>query len=270
MHDVTALIGEHGPLLLAGLCFIEAIGFPLPAAVGLLCAGAMARVGSISAPGSFAAGIAGLLAGDLLLFAVGRYTGWYFLGLLCRLAASPESCIHNAAHRFYRQGRLALLFAKFVPGVNTMAAPLAGSLGMRPREFLLFDLGGALIYASAYFALGFVFSAFLGTIAAAMASAGQLLKAAMILAAAAYLVYRGWLAWKLRATFLDVPRIGPQALASILAGNPEETVVFDVRSHGYYSGGALRIRGAARLEPNRLGEALEELPGSREIYLYCT
>ena len=268
--DVAGLIVRHGPLLVGAVCFIESIGLPVPAAVALLGAGALSHQGSIITTRAFAAGLCGLLAGDAILFALGRYTGWYFLGLLCRLSANPESCIYNSAHRFYRQGRTALLFTKFVPGINTMAAPLAGSLSMKPTQFFALDLAGALIYAGVYFGLGWAFSGFLGSMVDRMESTGRVMQTVLLSAFIAFLIYRAFLAWRLRAAFFDIPRISVAEAAQALADGAGQILVMDVRSHGYYGAAAVRIQGAARLEPNRLAEAMHELPEDKKIYLYCT
>lgn len=270
MHGVVELISRHGPLLLAAICFIEAIGLPLPAAIGLLGAGALTRDGQLAFPFALGCGMAGLLAGDLLLFTIGRFSGWYFLGLLCRLTASPESCIYNAAQLFYRRGRIALMLAKFIPGINTMGAPLAGSLQMRFVEFLAYDFAGVVIYTGTWFGLGFAFSHLLEAMVRWIASFGSVMRFVLLGALAVYLLYRGWLAWRLRVSFLDIPRITPADLAQMLAKCPGGALIYDVRSHGYYDPGAVRIQGAARLEPNRLAEVLSGLTGPERIYLYCT
>ena len=75
--------------------------------------------------------LASILTGDTLMFLMGRYTGWWLLGLLCRLSLNPEACILRSADSFYKRGRALLIFAKFVPGINTIAPPMAGSMNMR-------------------------------------------------------------------------------------------------------------------------------------------
>jgi membrane protein DedA with SNARE-associated domain len=269
MEALLELIMRHGALFLGAWCFLEAVGLPLPAAFALMAAGALTRQGDLSAL-VFFAGIGALLAGDLLLYALGRLSGWWLLGVLCRLAMNPESCIYNAAHGFYRKGRQALLFAKFLPGVNTMAAPLAGSLQMRPLEFLAFDSAGVLIYAGTYFGLGFLFSGFLKSIAEALVQAGRFVEMLVLGAVIGYLAYRVWMAWRLRSDFFDIPRISAAELARAAAEAQDDMVIIDVRSHGYYGEGAERIKGSIRVEPNRLTEALHELPNDKKIYLYCT
>ena len=47
-------------------------------------------------------------------------------------------------------------------------------------------------------------------------------------------------------------------------------VVYDVRSHGYYSHKAYRVKGSFRLEPNTLLQQTKSLPKDKEIILYCT
>ena len=51
----------------------------------------------------------------------------------------------------------ALLVAKFVPGLHSVAQPLAGALGMRRARFFVFDLMGALLWVGLYVGLGYAF-----------------------------------------------------------------------------------------------------------------
>src|SRR5215813_234169 len=140
---ITGLPG-HGYALLFLIVFLEAVGAPIPAALGSLNL-ALAVAGSIFA----------MVLGDTLMFLLGRYTGWWLLGLLCRLSLNPESCILRSADSFYRRGRALLVIAKFLPGINTMAPPLAGSMNMRFTQFFGLDLCGAALYAGAYLLLGY-------------------------------------------------------------------------------------------------------------------
>ena len=158
MNDLLILISHHGYLLLAAICLAEAIGLPLPAALALLTAGAVAAYGQLHLYFVLLTGFVAMLCGDFVLYFTGRFTGWALLGLLCRLSASPETCILRSAEYFYRRGKQTLLFAKFIPGINTMSPPLAGSMKMRPEQFLAFDAGGAALYVGAYTFAGFIFS----------------------------------------------------------------------------------------------------------------
>ena len=130
--ESLATILKYGYQSLFVLLFLEAIGLPVPGAIVLLAAGAAAATGVLHPGISILVALSAMLLGDSLLFLVGRYTGWALLGFLCRVSLNPETCILRAAESFYKRGRTALLFAKFIPGINTMAPPLAGSMNMRP------------------------------------------------------------------------------------------------------------------------------------------
>ena len=131
MTDLLSIISRHGYLFLAIVCFAEAIGLPLPAALAMLTAGAVAAYGHLHLYLIVAISVVSLVAGDLILYFTGRVSGWALLGFLCRLSANPETCILRSAEYFYRRGKQTLLFAKFIPGINSMSPPLAGSMKMR-------------------------------------------------------------------------------------------------------------------------------------------
>ncbi len=151
-------IAQHGYTILFVVVLLASFGLPLPMGLALLIAGAAAANGSLAVIYVLGGAFGVMLAADTLMFLLGRYTGWWLLGALCRLSLNPEACILRSADSFYRRGRNLLMVAKFIPGVNTMAPPLAGSMQMRMLLFLRLDLAGCALYIGFYFALGFTFS----------------------------------------------------------------------------------------------------------------
>ncbi len=270
MDDLLPIIARHGYVLLAATCFAEAVGLPLPAAIAIVTAGAVAAYGGLHYYSVFAFAFVALLAGDILLYFIGRVSGWALLGILCRLSANPETCILRSAEYFYRRGKQTLLFAKFIPGINTMSPPLAGSMNMRFQDFLQFDALGAAFYVGAYSCVGYIFSGALRDITRDLRSAGSAAEIVFGAAVVVYVLYRIWLYHKYR--LLDgVPRVPVGELARRLASDEKHSVLIaDVRSHGYYDANAQRIAGSIRIEPNNLEEEIRNLPRDREIYLYCT
>ena len=270
MEDLLPLISRHGYALLAAVCFAEAVGLPLPAALAVLTAGAVAAYGKLHLSAVLATAFVSLLLGDMILYFLGRASGWALLGFLCRLSANPETCILRSAEYFYRRGKLTLLFAKFIPGINTMSPPLAGSMKMRTRQFLFFDAIGAAFYIGAYGLAGYIFSDALRAITRGLRSAGFAAEMIFGFGLAAYITYRVWIYHKYR--LLDiVPRIEAEALAKRLASSAAKNMLIaDVRSHGYYDQDSERIAGSIRIEPNKLMEEIKNLPRDQEIYLYCT
>lgn len=266
MGSLNTALMQHGYLILAVVVFLEAIGVPVPAAVALLIAGGAVARGVLQAQYVLGIAVFAMLAGDTLMFILGRYTGWWLLGLLCRISLNPEACILRSADSFYRRGRTLLVIAKFIPGINTMAPPLAGSMNMRVLTFLRLDLAGALLYAGSYLLVGYLFSGALEAVTRGYDSAGRALGWIILVLVIGYLLFRLWL-WARARALSAVPLAHPQDAARELAtGAP----VYDVRSHGYFDPKATRIQGSRRLDPNALHQSGAEMPEAGNVFVYCT
>jgi len=264
MESLVLALAHYGYSIVFFAVLAESIGMPVPAAIALVAAGAASIHGAMHPAKVLGSAVAAMLIGDNLLFLGGRYTGWWLLSVLCRFSLNPEACILTSADTFHRRGRVILLFAKFLPGVNTMAPPLAGSMGLPYREFLPLDFGGTALYVLSYFAAGYLFSDFLRAMLRGYSLAGAVFGWAIAVLAALWIANRFRLWLKLRGG-AAVPALAPEEVVA-----RPNVAIFDVRSHGYYDEGTLRIRGSTRLEPNALSGQLDRIPRDREIILYCT
>jgi membrane protein DedA with SNARE-associated domain/rhodanese-related sulfurtransferase len=267
MESLLSGLSDHGYSILFIVVFLEAIGIPVPAAIALLIAGGASARHSLHPGLALASAFTAMIVADTWMFLLGRYTGWWLLGLLCRLSLNPESCILRSADSFYRRGRTLLLFAKFVPGINTMAPPLAGSMNMRLSQFLRLDLLGVLIYIGSYFTVGYLFSDVLGAVLKGYRTFGQVLGWILGIAVVAYVAFQVWMWRKSRSRRF---RRYVQPAEAYRAWSAGSAVLYDVRSHGYYDRKAMRIQGSKRLEPNAIHQSTEEFPPGKHIYLYCT
>jgi membrane protein DedA with SNARE-associated domain/rhodanese-related sulfurtransferase len=266
MGSLNTALAQHGYAILAVIVFVEAIGVPVPAAIALLIAGGAVARGVLQAQYVLGIALFAMLAGDTLMFFLGRYTGWWLLGLLCRISLNPEACILRSADSFHRRGRTLLVIAKFIPGINTMAPPLAGSMNMRTLTFLRLDLAGALLYIGSYLLVGFIFSGALESVTRGYDSAGRIVGWIVLALVIGYLLFRVWL-WAKGRALSAVPFAHPEEAARELAtGAP----VYDVRSHGYFDAKATRIQGSRRLDPNALHQSGAELPEEGRVFVYCT
>ncbi len=265
MEFLANAVAQHGYSILFTIVLLEAIGIPVPAALGLLIAGGAAARGTLQPGVCFGLALTAMLLGDTLMYLLGKYTGWWLLGLLCRISLNPEACILQSADKFYKKGRTLLVVAKFLPGINTMAPPLSGSMSMPMLQFLGLDLMAALLYTSVWFGTGFLFSGFLASITRGYSAFGDVVS--WVIGAAVIL----WLANRIRL-WLGSRKDRPVRMmkASELAAADNSVMVLDVRSHGYYEKDTKRIHGSARLEPNALSEQAAALPKDKEIVLYCT
>ncbi|HEX4155696.1 MAG TPA: rhodanese-like domain-containing protein [Acidobacteriaceae bacterium] len=273
--NLLVAVQHHGYAATAIILFLSACGLPLPISIVLLTAGAAAHGGSLQLGLVILTAAGAALTGDTLLYIGGRTTGWWLLAGLCRVSLNPETCIYGSAHSFYKRGARTLLFSKFVPGLATVAAPLAGSLNMRLFRFLRLDVVGVLFYTAAWSTVGFLFAPFLRAIIAFVERLGHITADAFIGALVLYILWL--LLHSLRENrFSSVERVAAQDLHARLqiATHDRVMVIADVRSHGYYDPSAQRIKNSIRVEPNRLREELEALrefmAPECEIYLYCS
>ena len=270
MNDFLSLIVHHGYVVISLIVFAEAIGLPVPGAVALVAGGAAAAAGTLYGPAVALFAVAAMLSADSLLYILGRHMGWTLLRFLCQVSVDPETCVLRASESFYKRGRRMLLIAKFIPGVSMMAAPLAGSMKMPFSQFLGLDFLGASLYALSYGAVGFIFRDFVAKIVSGFRAAGHVVEIVIIIALIAFIGHRLSLYWKQRADRV-VPRVEVRILAAKLqTEGPGKILLADVRSHGYYSPGAVRIPGSIRIEPNNLNAEMTIFSREMDIYLYCT
>jgi membrane protein DedA with SNARE-associated domain/rhodanese-related sulfurtransferase len=257
------------------VCFATSCGLPLPLSVVLLTAGAEAHGGHLYlALVILSASVAAML-GDTLMYFGGRVTGWWLLAGLCNLSMNPDTCIFGSARSFYKRGPKTLLFSKFVPGLSTVAAPLAGSLNMRLPRFLRMDGAGVLIYMSAWSVTGYVLSPVLRDVIGWVVRLGHVAAAIFFVVAALYVLWLVWTSVR-EGRNTSIEKVAAHELFERMRTATHERllIIADVRSHGYYDPGMQRIKNSIRVEPARLKEELvalrEFMQPECEIYLYCS
>ena len=274
--NLLAILAHHGYAVVAVALFVACCGLPLPISVVLLTAGAMATHGGPLNLGVVllcATGAA--LCGDTLMYLGGRWTGWWLLAGLCKVSVNPEACIFGSARSFYKRGPRTLLFAKFIPGLATVAAPLAGSLNMRLRRFLSLDGLGVAIYCTAWTMTGFVFQRFLRDVIRWIERVGHFTVATIAVVIVLYVLWL-MLSSLRESRFSAIEKVAAHDLFESIrtATHDRLVIIADVRSHGYYDPGMQRIKNSIRVEPSRLKEELvalrEFMQPECEIYLYCS
>ncbi len=135
----------HAYAILFLWVLVEQLGCPVPSIPLLLTAGTLSATHRVSFLASLVAVIAACLVADSSWYSLGRNFGNRVIRLLCKLSLEAATCVSKTEGYFTRRGPLTLLFAKFVPGLSTVAAPIAGQTGMSYPRFLAFDLSGAAV-----------------------------------------------------------------------------------------------------------------------------
>ena len=166
---------QHGYVIVFWGVSGEQLGLPIPAELLLLIAGAMAGGGQLNFGLIFLLSTLACLLSDVFWHQVGRRMGSSLLPFLCRISFDPDSCVSLTKSLFFRHGAKALLVAKFIPGVSTLAPPLSGVIRMKLIRFVLLDGLGTIIWVSTFAGLGYQFSSQIEQTTAYLSLAGKIL-----------------------------------------------------------------------------------------------
>src|SRR5260221_495680 len=123
------LIAQAGLALFYANVLLEQLGLPIPAVPALVVAGALSAEGQFPPLAVFGVAFVACMMGDAAWYLAGRRYGRRVMKLLCRVSLSPDSCVRQTEFRFERWGKLTLVLSKFIPGLSTIAPPLAGRHG---------------------------------------------------------------------------------------------------------------------------------------------
>lgn len=267
MSTVPDLLIQHGLAVVFAWAFMVQAGVPAPAVPMLLGAGALSGSGRMDLALAIAAAMAATLAADVLWYALGRLHGNRVLALLCRFSPDPDSQIRHAKERFAAHRLRYLILAKFLPGVNPLAAGLAGAVPIRPENFLVYAAVGALLWAGAWITLGYLCAGLISLIATAAARLGTPLAVVLALGLITYVVFK----LERRQHFLRhlrKARITPIELKRRLDAG-DDLVIIDLRAALDIETAPYRIPGARWIRPERLDDPHQLIERDSEVVFYC-
>lgn len=268
MQDLLDTLIANGKLVLFLWVLAAQAGLPIPGAPILLAAGALAGAGRFDLATIVVLGVLASLLGDSAWFLLGRRRGRRVLALLCRISLEPDACVRSTETAFARNRAATLILAKFVPGLSTLAPPLAGAVGITWPRFLALDGLGALAWTLAYVLPGYALGDQLDELAANAATGGAWLFGAL---AAIVVAFVTWKFVRRRALLreLRIARIAPTELHLRLAA-AEPPFVVDLRHSEDFSTDPRVIPGALRFTAEEIERRHSAIPRNRDVVLYCT
>src|SRR5206468_4746056 len=215
MSQLPHLIHTYGVLLVFGVGLLEQIGLPIPAFPVLIIAGARAVDNGENWPLFLGASLLACLISDYFWFRAGQYYGKRILRLLCKISLSPDSCVSQTEDNFSRFGPKSLVVAKFIPGFNTIAPPLAGAMGTTTFRFVWLSVAGALLWSGVGMGLGAWFHGSVDDVIAWFETLGST-ALMVVLALLAVFVLLKYLERRRNLGALELPRITPLELGQLL------------------------------------------------------
>jgi len=268
VSDTVQLLERYSALILPILVVAEQIGIPLPAVPALLGVGALAAHGRASILLVIGAIAAVALPVDLVWHELGRRRGAPVLQRLCQVSLEPDVCVRRTENLFLRHGVRALLFAKFLPGLTTVMPPLAGIFGIPRLRFVLYDLGGIVLWAGFWMGVGYVFSDTIEQVALWVSALGR---ASVVLIGGALVGYvlLKYLRRQLFLRRLRIARISPEDLKRKLEAG-EDVAILDLRSALDVAATPYAIPGSRWITAEALDAHMAEIPRDRELVVYCS
>lgn len=264
MNEALQFLTQHGTLILFAAVFAEQIGLPLPAIPFLIGAGALVGDGQMALGMAVASAVLASLAGDQVWFELGRRRGRRVLNWLCRVSLEPTSCVRRTEDFFARHGARSLVAAKFVPGLSTIAPPLAGIVGLSLPLYLLYNGLGTILWVGSSIGLGYVFSDQLERALFLTAHVGPTVMLILISVVAGYVIYK-----VLHRYRMDhfVPRLTVEQVTEKLAAG-EDPMIIDLRPHPARQEQP-GIPGSLSLSIDEVIARHQDLPRDRDVILYC-
>ena len=132
----------HAYAVLFGWVLIEQGGLPVPSIPLMLAAGTMSATHKLHVAYALPLIMLACLIADSGWYLLGRRYGSKVLDLLCRFSLEAATCVAKTQGTVTKRGAFTLLFCKWVPGLSTMAAPIAGQARVPYWKFALYDMAG--------------------------------------------------------------------------------------------------------------------------------
>lgn len=268
MTDTRQFLIKHGAPVLFGAVFVEQIGLPIPALPWMLAVGALSATGAFSSTKGICATAAACVIADTIWFYLGRFRGHQVLNLLCRISLEPDSCVRRTQNAFTRWGWRGIVVAKFIPGLSTMAPPIAGMSSLGAVRFISVDAAGSLLYGGCFIFLGFLFSTQIDQIESALAGIGGGALTLIIVVIAAWVAYKYWQ----RKRLLDELRMARVTVGELrqMQSAGQNLVILDLRSSAELERDPVLIAGAIHLTLDDVRQRRYQIPADRDVVVYCS
>ncbi|MES2129190.1 MAG: DedA family protein/thiosulfate sulfurtransferase GlpE [Pseudomonadota bacterium] len=267
MPQLVSLLQTYGVLIVFCTVLLEQIGLPIPAFPVLIVGGALAATGDFSWTACLAVSLAACLLSDYFWFRAGQHYGKRILRVLCKISLSPDYCVRQTEDNFQRHGPKALVVAKFIPGFNTIAPPLAGAMGTSTPRFLVFTLLGGLLWSGVGIGLGAYFHASVDGVLDVLSTMGTTALMVLFVVLGAFIAFKYWERRRFQQG-TEIERISLHELLDLIRAG-HDPVIVDARSMTAQQMDP-PIPGALLYNACEPEQFMKRLDRERHIVVYCS
>ncbi|PSB35009.1 DedA family protein [Chlorogloea sp. CCALA 695] len=155
LETIQDIAQHYGYWAVFGGILLENLGIPLPGETVTLVGGFLAGSGQLSYWFVLGSAILGAVIGGTCGYWIGRYAGWSFLLKLGKFLRIPETKLEQIKAQFSENAGKAVFFGRFVALLRVFSGLLAGIAEMPFGQFFLYNLVGAIAWASVMVTLAF-------------------------------------------------------------------------------------------------------------------
>lgn len=260
------MLQDHALALVFWNVLFEELGLPIPAVPTMMVAGAL---GAQEPRFMVMASVAALLAcvlGDCALYLAGRRYGHRMMRWLCGISLSPDSCVRQTSLHFERWGGLTLVLGKFLPGIGTVAPPLAGVMRVSLPRYLLLSGLGSVLWVGVSVGAGVLFHTQVDALVARLQDLGGTAFAVVAAVLAAFIAFKWWQRRRFYKT-VRMARITVDELRGLIERKADPVIVdLRVAAEPAREGS---IPGARAMELSEVDRYLSQFPKDREIIFFC-
>lgn len=155
LETIQEIAQHYGYWAVFGGILLENLGIPLPGETVTLVGGFLAGSGQLNYWFVLSSAILGAVIGGTCGYWIGRYAGWSFLLKLGSFLRIPETKLEEIKAQFAQNAGKAVFFGRFIALLRVFSGLLAGIAEMPFGQFFLYNLVGAIAWASVMVTLAF-------------------------------------------------------------------------------------------------------------------
>ncbi len=273
MHSAMHLLLHHAYSVLFGWVLVEQGGIPIPSVPLMVAAGTLSAAHKLHVAYALPVVMLACLISDSAWYLLGLRYGSRVVETLCKFSLEAATCVVKTQRTISKRGAVALLFAKWVPGLSTVAAPIAGQSGIPYLKFVVYDMAGTLMWAGAWLFAGRFFGDLAKRSNEFFSDLGRYALLLVAVAVISVVVVR-FVRWRLFLMELRGLRLEPNQLLAMLddatRAGLDPPFIVDLRHALDLEPDRLVLPGAVRIGPEELKQRRELIPRDRDVVLYCT
>jgi membrane protein DedA with SNARE-associated domain len=184
------LLMHAGYAALAIFGFLEACCIPIPSEITFGFAGVLAYEGHLNVVAVIVIGSLAELCGSFVSYGVGRIGGRPAVERVGKYLLITKRDLERAENFFTGRGEFAVAIGRMLPVIRAFISLVAGFAEVPALQFGVLSLIGTVVYATTITLIGYGFGSAWNSVAHYLAIGGYLIVAVIVIAVAAFIVYR--------------------------------------------------------------------------------